>query len=718
MSRTKIALSLIGLLVIGYIVLPGWGADAPKKEPPPLPKPPAKVFEDGTPWHAVDQEEALRRALEVPTFIAEVVPETLFQRRERLGQNAPAVQDMLYRYKVLDSPLIKGKGDAVEDLYGPVRFMHMKHATVAEDCLVCHHHRAADPAGSETARCAACHQEAGKVVQPDRPGLKGAYHQRCLGCHQERNKGPVGCTDCHAKNVPDHKKLVQLSENPTPFQVTQECLRCHEGVGEDMLTSAHWLWRGPSPFTAGAEKRIDLGKGTNTINNFCVALTSNWPRCTSCHAGYGWKDASFDFTDKTRMDCLVCHDTTESYAKVPTDAGLPYPQLNLKTIAQSVGKPSRKTCGDCHFQGGGGDAVKHGDMNSILYYPTRDCDVHMGGMDFQCHECHKARNHKIPGRSMSVPVAEGSRSCQDCHTAAPHKYHAGEGHEGHNLLNHHLNRHVEHVACVTCHSPVYSKCIASKTWWDWSTAGDKERKPKKDKYGMPDYSWMKGDFQWAESAKPTYTWYNGMVKRHLIGDKIHVDGVTSLTEPVGQIHDAVSKIYPFKVMKGRQMADPENQMLIVPYLFGPGAYWSTLDWQKSFQEGMKAAGLPYSGKYTWADTVMYWGLNHEIMPARNALGCAQCHESLTGEKTCGRCHQDSRDVDFKKLSSSGTNFSWMKARGRDVSHLVGVTNYIDFKELGYKGDPILLGGRFKKLPLGAPNAAARTNVEGKQGKTQ
>ena len=221
-----------------------------------------------------------------------------------------------------------------------------------------------------------------------------------------------------------------------------------------------------------------------------------------------------------------------------------------------------------------------------------------------------------------------------------------------------------------------------------------------------------------ESAKPTYAWYNGMVKRHLIGDKIHADVVTSLTEPVGQIRDTASKIYPFKLMKGRQMADPENQMLIVPYLFGPGGYWSTLDWQKSFQEGMKAAGLPYSGKYTWADTVMYWGLNHEIMPARNALGCAQCHESLTGEKTCGRCHQDSRDVDFKKLSSSGTNFSWMKARGRDVSHLVGTTNYIDFKALGYKGDPILVGGRFKKLPLGAPQAAGQANVGGKQGKTE
>jgi octaheme c-type cytochrome (tetrathionate reductase family) len=374
--------------------------------------------------------------------------------------------------------------------------------------------------------------------------------------------------------------------------------------------------------------------------------------------------------------------------------------LNLKDIARQVGKPSRKTCGDCHFQGGGGDAVKHGDMNGILYYPSRDCDIHMGGMDFQCHECHKTRNHKIAGRSLSLPVAEGSRSCEDCHTASPHKHHAGQGHEGHNLLNHHLNRHTEHIACMTCHSPIYAKCRPTKTWWDWSTAGDKKRKVGKDKYGMPDYSWMKGDFKWKESARPDYLWYNGRVRRYLLGDKLSEGGTTKLTEPEGAIGDTRSRIYPFKAMRGRQMADAVNRYLIVPYLFGPGAYWETLDWQTSFEKGMKAAGLPYSGRYEWVETVMYWGLTHEIMPARNAIGCAQCHESLAGERTCNRCHQDNRDVDFKKLTATGTDFSWMASKGRDVKEFVGKTDWIDFKALGYKGDPIIHGGRFKKLPLG------------------
>ena len=59
-----------------------------------------------------------------------------------------------------------------------------------------------------------------------------------------------------------------------------------------------------------------------------------------------------------------------------------------------------------------------------------------------------------------------------------------------------------------------------------------------------------------------------------------------------------------------------------------------------------------------------------------------------------------RKVNSKKLAFRGTDFAWMQKRGRDVSHLVGTTNYIDFKALGYKDDPIVYGGRFKKLPLG------------------
>ena len=57
-------------------------------------------------------------------------------------------------------------------------------------------------------------------------------------------------------------------------------------------------------------------------------------------------------------------------------------------------------CGTCHFYGGGGDAVKHGDLDSSMAYPEKDIDIHMGldGQDFACQECHVTKEHIIPGQ--------------------------------------------------------------------------------------------------------------------------------------------------------------------------------------------------------------------------------------------------------------------------------------------------------------------------------
>ncbi|MDD2317631.1 MAG: tetrathionate reductase family octaheme c-type cytochrome [Desulfobacterales bacterium] len=425
---------------------------------------------------------------------------------------------------------------------------------------------------------------------------------------------------------------------------------------------------------------------------------SNEARCTSCHAGYGWKDNTFDFTDRTRIDCLVCHDTTGTYKKAPPGAGMPDPKVDLVKVAQNVGHSSRKTCGECHFNGGGGEAVKHSDLSRQLLQPDRNCDVHMGGYDMQCAECHTTRNHRIPGRSSSVPVVEGTLDCQDCHGSKPHY--------GNSVVDHHLNKHCESIECNTCHSPVYAKCKPTKVWWDWSKAGDKNRKPQKDKYGMSDYDPMKGEFIWQESVKPVYRWHGGFFKRVLIGDRIDLNAaVTNIAEPVGSFKDPNSKISPFKIMKGIQPADAKHTYLLVPHLFprdkeDKTAYWKHYDWQKAITDGMQAAGLPYSGDFKWVETWMYWGVDHEVMPAEMALSCVQCHDSLKGDQTCNRCHQDNREVNFKELAHKGTDFSWMAAQGRDVSHLIGATDYIDFKALGYKGDPIVYGGRFKTLPMG------------------
>ena len=215
-------------------------------------------------WTAPDQEEARKRASETVPFVDTVVKECRLCRQQNLRNQGLGVKDITHNYFLLDSPIIKKQ----EDHYEPVRFMHTKHAASIQDCALCHHYRPTDPAAKETTRCSACHQESFREDHPERMGLKAAYHQQCMGCHREGGKGPVDCTGCHRKNVPDHKELVQLQDNPEPWDVTRECLRCHESVGEDMLTTAHWLWKGHSPYTLDHRKEVRLGKATTAVNNF------------------------------------------------------------------------------------------------------------------------------------------------------------------------------------------------------------------------------------------------------------------------------------------------------------------------------------------------------------------------------------------------------------------------------------------------------------------
>jgi hypothetical protein len=215
-------------------------------------------------WIAPDQEEAIKHSQQIVNFVGEVMDECKLCRQQRLRDQGLSVKDQSNSYFLLDSPIIK----KTEDRYGPVRFMHSKHAALTKDCALCHHYRPVDENAQETTRCSACHQEPFRADHPERLGLKAAYHQQCMECHKEMNKGPIDCIGCHQKRTPDHKALVQLPPNPKPSEVTSECLRCHEAAGKDMLTTAHWLWKGPSPYTLKHRKAVEHGKATTAVNNF------------------------------------------------------------------------------------------------------------------------------------------------------------------------------------------------------------------------------------------------------------------------------------------------------------------------------------------------------------------------------------------------------------------------------------------------------------------
>ncbi len=409
----------------------------------------------------------------------------------------------------------------------------------------------------------------------------------------------------------DHSYFVQGPMESGP-DVTKQCLKCHEKHAEDFMKTTHWTW--------AMEQEVDgrtVVRGKKTaINNFCTAITSNEPRCTSCHAGYGWSEVTFDFSDETKVDCLVCHDTTGTYVKEPTGAGKPAKRVDLVYVAQNVGTPSRFNCGTCHFYGGGGDAVKHGDLDSSMEYPTRAIDVHMDadGNDFACQECHETKNHSIPGNSLGVsPGGKMHFNCEQCHTAEPHEQAR-------------LNQHVQDVACQTCHIPTFAKEVPTKLSWDWSTAGEEGHHDETDEYGKHAYNKKKGNFTWGKNVVPEYLWYNGEATAYERGDKIDPDKVTNLTYPKGDIKDKSAKIFPFKVHRGKQIYDSKNKYFITAKVFGEGGYWSDFDWNKAATLGMQASGIPYSGEYGFAPTAMYWRINHMVSPKEDALSCLDCHD--------------------------------------------------------------------------------------------
>ncbi len=447
-----------------------------------------------------------------------------------------------------------------------------------------------------------------RCVQPVALALAGCV-VGLVACNRDQRSRPTTGPWAQvpkAKAHTDHSSffLQPMADGPS---VTRRCLTCHPDASHQVMQTAHWNWEGDEVEVAGHEGKVRIGK-KNQINNFCIGIASNWAACTSCHIGYGWEDANFDFSDKTKVDCLVCHDQSGTYEKKAKGAGLPGPGVDLQLAAQSVGRPSRQNCGVCHFNGGGGNAIKHGDLDQTLMFPSERIDVHMGKNNMVCVDCHITKEHNIPGRSMSVSVDDKNRlECSVCHGDAPH-------------ADERVNKHTGRVACQTCHVPHFAVEEPTKMSWDWSRAGQD--------LGIADthvYMKIKGRFTYGKGIEPLYYWYNYTSGRYILGDTIDPTQVTKMAYPLGGRDDAKAKIWPFKVHRGKQIYDKINKNFFVPNVHGPEGYWTTFDWARAAQIGNQATGLPYSGQYDFAPTEMYWPLSHMVATKDKALQCRDCH---------------------------------------------------------------------------------------------
>jgi octaheme c-type cytochrome (tetrathionate reductase family) len=444
----------------------------------------------------------------------------------------------------------------------------------------------------------------------------------------------------------DHTYLMAGPYEDGPA-VTRACLECHPGAAKQVMETAHWRWESDPVQLAGHDEPVRTGK-KHLINNFCIGIQSNWPGCTSCHAGYGWVDENFDFAAAETVDCLVCHDTTGEYVK--GNGGIPVEGVDLVTVAQKVGAPTRSTCGSCHFLGGGGDAVKHGDLDETLYFPSYDLDIHMGKHDFVCTDCHRTEDHLIKGRSITVSLDDANQVyCTDCHLGEIHS-------------DERIDSHARSVSCQACHIPFFARKEATKTHWDWSKAGE-------DRPDDPHtFLKIKGEFVYEKGVAPEYRWYDGTADRYILGDEIDPTKVTNMNEPHGSIEDPVARIFPFKVHRAKQVYDTEHNYLLQPKTYGEGGFWTEFDWDQSLRLGSEVVGLAFSGEYDFTETEMFWPTTHMVAPADRAL-------------QCGDCHDDSGD-------------------GR-----------MDWEALGYDGDPLHFGGRGVSATFGKGRQAKENEGE-------
>ncbi|PVV10622.1 MAG: cytochrome C [gamma proteobacterium symbiont of Ctena orbiculata] len=447
------------------------------------------------------------------------------------------------------------------------------------------------------------------------------------------------------ESTADHGKFESLEG---PFvngpEVTKACLACHTEAGRHFKESIHWTWEYDNPETGQR-----LGK-KHLINTFCTNSRGNEGMCAQCHAGYGWKDEAFDFNDESNIDCLVCHDRTGTYYKTPNSMGnkacsvmfQDKEPIQWAKVAQSVGKPGRENCGICHFYGGGGDGVKHGDLDSSLKFPDKHLDVHMDaeGLNFACTTCHVTRQHLWAGSRYNVMAHDteglglpGERrdvaTCESCHSTSPHS--------NTELTGIKLNGHVDKIACQTCHIPTIARGgVATMVDWDWRTAGKTKNgegyKEKNYTQGngahRATYKSIKGDFTYGEDLTPHYDWFDGQMLYTTIDTRFDPgQGPVEINGFEGTRDDGLSRIWPFKRMHTVQPYDKGNNTMVYMHLWGDDddSYWGNYDFGRAIKVGMQKNSIPYSGEFGFVETYSFWPITHMVAPSEDALGCSECH---------------------------------------------------------------------------------------------
>ena len=427
------------------------------------------------------------------------------------------------------------------------------------------------------------------------------------------------------------------------------CRGCHATEFADAYQGIHYQWQGVAADNTNKPGTLQ-GKATNAMNAYCISTLGNWKTCGKCHPGRGaqpvWT-ATPTVAQLENIDCLMCHNEAYAMARVRLADGTMgppagTPQATLDGYVQNIAKPKRANCLKCHAFAGGGDGVKRGDLSSVQTNTADgNLDVHMATTrgNLACQACHTFVHHKVTGKGSDLEATDYASEVK-CATAQCHPTKQTGGH-----ATAAVNSHLAHVACQTCHVPVYGK-VATEVQRDWrvSTGVPGAYKPTETK---------------GSNLTPTYKWWNRKTNNYVMGDSAVLDPATGAYSMErlqgGAKGDTTNKIYPFKYKVAYQPMRTTGNILVAldtnEYLNISGNYATAVS------KGLLNMGFGSADAYTTVKTDTYQLLNHTIADAQSAggvLGCADCHGGtarldLTGQlgyalkapqsTTCVQCHE-------------------------------------------------------------------------------
>lgn len=407
------------------------------------------------------------------------------------------------------------------------------------------------------------------------------------------------------------------------------CLTCHADKAADVFNSVHYQWQGSAAEMVNGPAQ--QGKLTGAVNAYCINILGNFGGCSSCHVGLGDSISSVQSQAQLEnIDCLVCHQK-DYKRKKDTTTGRFVPDtvnmtITMDQVLQTVHKPVRDNCLQCHAKAGGGDALKRGDM-ALATGNTTDVayDRHMAttGADLACQSCHQFTNHRVAGRGSDLRPLDSTASIS-CSSSTCHSTKTSAG--GHSTTA--VNKHVNRLACQTCHIPVYAK--------NASDSAATEATEIHRNWTVSEWNATLGRYEptltKANDLKPVYKFFNGTSWGYTTGDVATFDSATQaypVSRPMGSVADSATttKLYPFKYKTADQ---PQTSNLTGGdklIMLSTKDYFATGNYDTAVQAGLVNMGLSSGAPYTTVKTDEYQLLNHQVAPKVNALQCTSCHLS-------------------------------------------------------------------------------------------